>query len=213
MRKWLTWQVRHSLLTGVPYPFLYYYWIPTPYTSVDFCQTSTFAQCQCWHSGALYTNIYFGVLVVKRELRPSHMLYTHYTTESHPDSNISAFGTDWQRTFKVLHFKHLIFFLTARAGILSDLKDPHIKGLVTRLWCWWALKSLGGEDMEKLRSLEAYPKGGEQGLRVCFLAVKIWTNLLITLKSAQPHVLASIRCASKVKRNRAKWVLAEIYDS
>lgn len=25
MRKWLTWQVRHSLLIGVPYPFLYYY--------------------------------------------------------------------------------------------------------------------------------------------------------------------------------------------
>lgn len=45
-------------------------------------------------SGALYTNIYFGVLVVKRELRTSHMLYTHYTTESHPDSNTSAFGTD-----------------------------------------------------------------------------------------------------------------------
>lgn len=33
MRKWLTWQVRHSLLIGVPYPFLYYYWIPTPYLS------------------------------------------------------------------------------------------------------------------------------------------------------------------------------------
>lgn len=45
-------------------------------------------------SGALYTNIYFGVLVVKRELRASHMLHTHYTTEPHPDSNTSAFGTD-----------------------------------------------------------------------------------------------------------------------
>lgn len=59
------------------------------------------------------------------------ILLSHTLTPTHPHLEL----TD-SVTFKVLHFKqHLIFLLTARAGILSDLKDPHIKGLVSSLWC------------------------------------------------------------------------------